>query len=169
MALGALLMLFYPSMWVYGKVSQAVLQREWQHEGSTSGQPALSGIFGRLVIPKLWMDQVVLEGVGDSELARGPAHFPQSAIPGDGNCVIIGHLNIDGSPFKDLDKLRPGDEVLVQAHDRLVSYSVATSRVISPTDVSVVAPSAGDRLVLLTCTPGAKHRLAVFCRQVRVQ
>ncbi|MDQ2733116.1 MAG: class D sortase [Armatimonadota bacterium] len=170
MVAGALLVLYYPSTWVYGKVSQAYLHQQW-HSAGTATDQAAAELFGRLVIPKILVDQIVLDGVEESQLARGPGHYKTSAMPGDGNCVIIGHLNTNGSPFRDLDRLAPGDMVLVRADasSSLVTYRVTGSRIVPPTDMALVKPEGKSRLTLITCMPGAKMRFAVFCKQETVQ
>ena len=163
------MLLFYPSLWVYGKVSQVCLHKEWQdHQSDPQGNPAPSHTFGKLMIPKLWLDQVVLQGIDPASLREGPGHFPDTSEPGAGNCCIAGHLNIDGSPFKDLDKLRPGDVVMVQGKSNLGVYHVSSTRIIYPDDVSVLKQTGPRRLTLVTCMPGARMRYVVICRQVAV-
>ncbi|HET6384144.1 MAG TPA: class D sortase [Armatimonadota bacterium] len=166
---GAVMVLFYPSLWVYGKVSQVYLHQEWRRLPSASKTAGgdSSSIVARLVIPKIWVDQIVVQGVSDSQLARGPAHFPETAGPGAGNCAIIGHLNIDGSPFRDLDKLQPGDLVLLQTHEHLVQYRVVHHQIVMPTDLDVLRQKGPKRLTLITCMPGAKRRYVVTCRQTQ--
>lgn len=170
MVVGALLVLYYPSTWVYGKVSQAYLHQQWQPSGAAAG-PTSPEVFGRLVIPKIEVDQIVLDGVEDAQLARGPGHYKTSAMPGDGNCVIMGHLNTNGSPFRDLDRLSPGDEVLVRSDSSssLITYKVTSSRIVAPTDMALVNPEGKSRLTLITCMPGARMRFAVFCKQEAIQ
>ena len=42
------------------------------------------------------------------ELVEGPGHYVDSAMPGEqGNFALAGHRVGKGSPFLDLDQLRP--------------------------------------------------------------
>src|SRR5579872_1102564 len=108
MALGALMLLYYPVGWVYGKVSQLNLHHQYDRKVQVAiGNHSDSEAYCRLVIPTINLDQIVLEGTSETQLAAGPGHFPATADPGKGNCAIVGHLNTNGSPFKDLDTLRP--------------------------------------------------------------
>jgi sortase A len=170
MFFGVVLMLVYPSLWVYGKVSQVYLHREWNASASPTSTASAdsSDVYGRLVIPKLFLDDVVLKGIEESDLARGPGHFPGTGRPGEGNCVIAGHLNINGSPFKDLDKLNPGDLVMFQGEGSLGTYRVTGSHIISPEDTDVLDQNGKPRLTLLTCMPGARQRYTVVCKEISV-
>lgn len=169
MAAGALLVLFYPALWVYGKVSQYRLHQQWQQQvaAATPGGKAAK-VIGRLSAPSIYLDQIVVEGVSESQLAVGPGHFPQTALPGDGNCVIAGHLNVNGSPFRDLERLQPGDTVAFETEKRLVEYRVQSRRIIDPDDVDVLKQTGASRLELITCTPGARHRLLILCKQTKI-
>jgi len=80
-----------------------------------------------LYIPRFGKDyaQTVIEGVGDDQLAQGPGHYPGSAIPGQvGNFAMAGHRVGKGEPFLNLDKLRPGDAVVVQTKTNWYIYRV---------------------------------------------
>jgi sortase A len=174
MALGALLLLFYPTLWVYGRVNQIYLHRQWIQQQTLPGNsdpshPHSSDTVGRLVIPSINVDQIVVEGVGDEALARGPGHFPSTALPGTGNCVVAGHLNVEGSPFRDLQTLKPGQLVLVQTRTHLVHYVVTRARVIAPSDVAILGQRGPRRLTLVTCMPGARMRYAVWCKQTLLE
>lgn len=130
--------------------------------------------FARLYLPTLWGDHdlVIVEGVGVSDLKRGPGHLPGSAAPGQlGNMVLSGHRTTYGAPFADLDHLRVGDPVVVQTRDAWVTYRVQDVQIVDPTDVGVVLPvprrpgvePVAGRFTLTTCNPrySARQRLVV--------
>lgn len=138
---------------------------------------ALGSGFAVLRIPRLGTDwsRVVVEGVGVPDLKRGPGHYPGTALPGDvGNMVLSGHRTTYGAPFSDLDRLRPGDPVVVETRDRWYTYVTTGEQVVAPTAVEVTYPVPGRPgvaptqrlLTMTTCNPrySARQRLVVSAR-----
>lgn len=81
-------------------------------------------------IPRFGDDYVmpVLEGVGDDELSSGFGHFPRTAEPGGkGNYALAAHRVTHGEPLRDMPKLRPGDEVVVETRAAFYTYELETS------------------------------------------
>lgn len=130
-------------------------------------RPVNGESIARLVIPRLGLDMIVVEGVGHDELARGPGHLPDTAFPGsEGSSVISGHRTTYASPFGNVDQLEPGDEIRVTTVEGESVYSVTKSYVVLPNDTSVtlpLAPGEKPRLRLTTCHPrfSAAQRLIV--------
>jgi sortase A len=80
-----------------------------------------------LYIPRFGKDyaQTIVEGVSDADLELGPGHYPGTAIPGQiGNFAVAGHRVGKGEPFLNLDKLHPGDSVVVQTKSNWYVYKV---------------------------------------------
>jgi LPXTG-site transpeptidase (sortase) family protein len=69
-----------------------------------------------------------------------------------GNVVLFGHLNGIYETFARLHELTAGDDVIVEAVDRVYRYRAAESKVVPAGDVSVLAPTGDYRLTLITCT-----------------
>ena len=131
--------------------------------------PAVGDPVGVIVIPRLDVDQVVVEGVGAAQLAVGPGHYPGTALPGQaGNSAIAGHRTTHGAPFYGLDELAPGDPILLTTLQGSFTYEVTRSLVVAPDDVAVLDATASPRLSLTTCTPrySAARRLVVEARLV---
>lgn len=110
-----------------------------------------------LRVPRIGYDEVVLEGATPRTLAFGPARMRSGAAPGEpGNMVLAGHRT---SWFRPLEKLREGDTVELTWFDsrsrsvRQRDYIVEQIKVVAPEDVSLLAPSSGDALTLVTCYP----------------
>jgi sortase A len=109
----------------------------------------------RIEMPSINVKQIVVSGVTINDLRKGPGHYRTTALPGQrGNAAIAAHRTGFGGPFGDIDKLRTGDKIIVsyRNHDRYV-YSVRDSRVVPPSDVSVLDPSEEAILTLTTCDP----------------
>ena len=136
---------------------------------STEAEPAIGDPVGELVIPRIGLDQVIVEGVQATQLSVAPGHYPGTALPGQrGNAGIAGHRTTHGAPFNGLADLRPGDAIVVTTLQGRSNYRVTRSLVVSPDDRSVLAPTAAPRLTLTTCTPkySAAQRLIVIARLV---
>lgn len=133
-------------------------------------------------IPKINVDAPVQYEPSSAEwkiqiaLRDGPDHYGATALPGQaGNAVIIGHSSeVPWAPgkykfvFTMLDKLSVGDRIYVNYKGTRYIYRVSGSKVIQPTDMSVLAPTKTPQLTLITCTPvgTSKNRLVVTAQQI---
>jgi sortase A len=111
----------------------------------------------RLRIPRLRYDEIVLEGATPRTLAFGPARLLSGAVFGEhGNLELAGHRD---TWFKRLEAVELGDGIELEWYDdrrgglRSRSYGVSTIRVVTPEDVSLLAPTSEDTLTLVTCYP----------------
>ncbi|MDP1808406.1 MAG: class E sortase [Actinomycetota bacterium] len=160
---------------VYTFFVQKDLQTKWRrltiaaarHDGKEAESTATAGdgMFGRLLIPKLGLDVIVLEGTDPATLTRGPGHIKTTAMPWEGaNTAISGHRTTYGAPFARLDRLRHGDKIELLTTRGKFIYLVAGSVVVKPTDLSVIGQAFKNRLTLTTCDPpgSAARRLAVW-------
>jgi sortase A len=131
--------------------------------------PEEGGAVARLVIPRIGVDKIVVEGVSRRDLQRAPGHYPGTPLPGQpGNAAIAGHRTTYGAPFRDIDELEPGDEILVTTRQGSFRYEVIGSEVVLPTQVEVVEDQGDDRLTLTSCHPeySARQRIVVSARLV---
>lgn len=122
---------------------------------------------GRIGIPAIGASFVVVKGTGTSELQNGPGIYSQTRFPGiGGTTAIAGHRTTYLAPFRHIDALRPGQRIVLEMPYARFTYTVVGSRVVLPTDVSVIGPAGYPRLVLSACTPlfSASHRIVVFAR-----
>jgi LPXTG-site transpeptidase (sortase) family protein len=121
----------------------------------------------RMLIPAIELDTVVLEGTDKETLKKGPGHIIGTSYPGSiGTVAISGHRTTYGRPFFDLDKLKPGEEIILESLDAKYIYTVTEVKIVEPTDVWVLNPTPYQSLLLTTCNPkySAKQRLIVFAR-----
>jgi len=154
---------------MYGQ--QRRLMHEWQEQqNSTSGSQTLEPSLTRLVIPKISLDVVIVEGTSHRALTQGPGHLIHTALPGDpGNAVIAAHRD---TYFRHVYQLNPGDDIFVERQGRKYHYEVTSKRIVQPTDLSVLDTSSESRLTLITCYPiyfvgPAPERLIVFAKLVK--
>lgn len=109
-------------------------------------------------------------------LEKGVVHYGTTALPGTaGNIVVVGHSS--GQPwtpgdykfvFTLLDKLKPGDRILLDYQGERYTFRVSGSLVVTPDDLQSVQPTTKPQLTLITCTPVGtnKNRLIVTADQV---
>jgi sortase A len=126
--------------------------------------PPTGEAIAHLQIPSIAVDKFVVDGTNITQLRKGPGHYTGTPLPGEpGNAAIAGHRTTYGAPFYRLNELRAGDEIFVTTTAGRFRYVVDTSSVVAPTDVSVLKPTADNRLTLTTCNPrfSAATRLVV--------
>ena len=120
-------------------------------------------------IPKIGVDQAIVEGVGVEDLKKAPGHYPETRMPGEaGNAAIAGHRTTYGGPFYRLDELSVGDPILVTTKAGKFRYEVLESKVVSPSNIEVLDQTKDARLTLTTCNPrfSAAQRLIVVSRLI---
>ena len=119
---------------------------------------------GKIVIEKIGLETVVLEGVGKTDLREGPGHWPSTPFPGQsGNFVISGHRTTYGAPFFRLDRLEPGDTIDLLLPYAAVRYQVTRRIIVFPDQVEEVRQRGFEQISLATCHPiySAKQRLVI--------
>lgn len=143
----------------------------------------VGGAVGRLEIPAIGVDYIVLEGVDLGTLESGPGHFPQTPLPGQpGNAAIAGHRATFDAPFNLLDELVPGDEVTFTTVQGTFVYEVLPQfpngtdsgeapighYLVAPTAVEILDDKGDDRITLMGCHPryGSTQRIVVEARLV---
>jgi sortase A len=127
----------------------------------------------KIQIPKIGITRTVVEGVGLDQLKRGPGHYPTTPLPGQaGNAAIAGHRTTYGQPFHNVDKLQPGDEILVTTIQRPLEpfvYKIDRITIVKPTQSSVLLftldknKKLENRITLTACHPkySARQRIIV--------
>lgn len=124
---------------------------------------------GRIELPTLDRSYVMVEGTDTGTLRKGPAHYPDTALPGQsGTVAVAGHRTTYGAPFRTINRLRRGDEIVLSMPYGRLSYSVQGSKIVGPDAVWVKRRVGYERLVLSACHPlySAAKRIVVFARRV---
>jgi sortase A len=108
-------------------------------------------ILGRLDIPRLGLSVIVLEGTSSRVLRLGTGHVEGTPLPGEaGNSGIAGHRD---TFFRGLKDIQTNDDIQFQTSAGLFHYQVDWLEVVSPDDVSTLAPTTESSLTLVTCYP----------------
>jgi sortase A len=122
---------------------------------------------GRIRIPSIGVDKVVVQGTDEAALMNGPGHYPATPLPGaHGTVGVAGHRTTYGAPFRHLDGVHAGDRITVTMPYGTFAYRVERTRIV-PSDALWITHRVGyDRLVLSACHPlySATHRIVVFAR-----
>lgn len=106
---------------------------------------------GSLSIPVLNQKLDIRQGTGAAEMKKGVGHFIQSVMPGEANnCVLSGQRD---SVFKELDKLKIGDQLIVKTSAGTYTYEINNIRIVDKENKIVILPSDHAVLTLSTCYP----------------
>jgi sortase A len=110
-------------------------------------------------IPRIGLDHDVYEGITMNNIDHGPSHWPGSAWPGQvGNAVFSGHRITHDHPFRHIDELVPGDEVIFELRGVRSIYRVASEEIVTPKDMWIANPSTTPTATLFACHPPGSKR-----------
>ena len=138
--------------------------------------PAKGDPLGRIVIDRIGVDFIFVEGVDLLYLQDGPGHFPSTPFPGQpGNAALAGHRTTYLAPFHRLDELQPGDPVEITTVQGTFRYEVLPQagdapgappsghRIVAPDALEILDDKGDDRLTLMACHPkySAAQRIVV--------
>ncbi|MFI1723574.1 class E sortase [Streptomyces sp. NPDC020489] len=161
------------------------LQNEWASGQRAPGEFEPGQGFALLHIPKLDVVVPIAEGISNKKvLDRGMVgHYSEgplkTAMPSakTGNFGLAGHRNTHGEPFRYINRLTKGDEIVVETQDDYFVYKMTSSLPVTPpSNTSVLNPvppqsgftEPGRYITLTTCTPEftSKYRLIVWGKMV---
>ena len=174
----ALLFVVYDLWWTNVVAQQAAaeqrtaLEQQWaadttpRTKGPAELEPIPGEAFALAYMPRL-QDRVwgipVVEGVTDTDLAKGIGHVRASAMPGEiGNFVIAGHRATNGEPLAEIDRVEAGDTVVLRTRTDWYVYTLEMDRIVSPDSVWVMSPVPGEArgtkptealITVITCNP----------------
>ena len=113
-----------------------------------------AGELGRIEVPRLGLDLPFFEGVSLPTLDKGPGHWPGSALPGQiGNVVIAGHRVSHSRPFRHIDELVEGDEIVFTNGGQRSTYVVTGTEIVTPEAVRIVDQTPEPTATLFACHP----------------
>jgi sortase A len=126
---------------------------------------------GRLKIPKLDLNMIVVNGTETKTLRKGPARHKRTFLPGEGKLIYIaGHRTTYSAPFSDIDDLKRGDRVRLELPYATVEYTIRSHRIVEAHELSVLRSRGREEVALQACWPRffASHRYIAYARPVRV-
>src|SRR5262249_36226437 len=104
-----------------------------------------------LRIPKINLEVPLIEGTDDLTLNRAVGHIAGTARPGDdGNIGIAGHRE---GFFRALKDVVAGDAIEIVTQKETSRYVIDEISIVSPSDISVLAPRTRPSVTLVTCYP----------------
>jgi sortase A len=126
---------------------------------------------GRLIVPRMDLNMVVVNGTDHETLKKGPGRYLGSAMPGEGRLVYIaGHRTTYLAPFSRIDQLRKGDRITLVMPYATFVYRVSGYRIVAANDLAVLRSPGHEVLELQACHPRffATHRFIVYALPVKV-
>lgn len=126
-------------------------------------------LLGKVEIGRLNLSAMVREGVDTATLRNSVGHVPSTALPGhSGNFALAAHRD---TLFRALKDIRQDDVITFQSPSQTFTYKVEDTRIVKPTDVSVLRADGRESLTLITCYPfyyvgSAPERFIVRARLV---
>lgn len=120
---------------------------------------------GIIEIPKIGLKHRLFEGITLRTIDHGPSHWPGTAMPGHrGNAVFAGHRVTHSKPFRNIDQLVPGDEVIFDIAGKRSVYKMTSSKIVTPKALDIVNPTPTPTATLFACHPpgSAKFRYVVL-------
>jgi sortase A len=145
-------LLFYSK----GFIGQILLEKAWNETKSTQKNTkpwswSNTHPVGRLIIPFINFDHIIIEGASNGSLEYGSGHIYGTALPNmNGNCVIAGHRDWF---FSGLEKLSEGDQIILESKTTVVNYIISSIHIVNPTDTKWLHQYDYTELTLITCYP----------------
>jgi sortase A len=119
----------------------------------------------RIQIPAIHIDAPVVQGDGWEQLKKGVGQHAGTANPGEnGNLVLSAHNDIFGEIFRYLDRLNPGDQIILHTNQRAYVYVVTEKQVVEPTTVEVMSESEQPVVTLISCYPYMKDNQRIVIK-----
>lgn len=125
--------------------------------GGKTGEP-----IGKILIPSIGVDVVMLEGTSTGDLREGPGHWEETPFPGQGgNFVISGHRTTYGAPFRKLNDLEVDDIIDLVLPYAVARYAITRVIIVYPDEVEEVAQRGREQVSLAACHPlySARQRI----------
>lgn len=126
------------------------------------GQP-----IGRIVIPGLSLNMILVNGTNEGTLMRGPGRDLRSYMPGQNRLVYIaGHRTTYLAPFSHIDQIQPGNAITLEMPYATFLYRAVRHIIVPADDLAVLRSPRHELLALQACHPRffATHRYIVYAR-----
>jgi len=127
---------------------------------------------GRIIIPRLGLNMVLVNGTDEASLRRGPGRDLRTYMPGENRLVYIaGHRTTFLAPFSHIDAIQPGDPIRIEMPYGTFLYRAVRHIIVPATDLGVLRSPRHELLALQACHPRffATHRYIVYAHLVAVR
>jgi sortase A len=127
---------------------------------------------GRIVIGRIGLKMVLVNGTDHESLKRGPGRDLRSYMPGQNRLVYIaGHRTTYLAPFSHIDDIRKGDYVRIEMPYGTFTYRTIGHEIVPSTDLAMLRSPRHELLRLQACHPRffATHRYIVDARLASVR
>jgi sortase A len=165
-----------------GEAKRLVNRQSVTNIGADEAKPGLNGakdkarsyevgqVIGILSIPRLDRELPIVEGVDEDDLARGVGHHSATALPGQGDQILLsGHRD---TVFRRLGELKKGDQLIIEMPEGTFSYVIYQMEIVDAEDRSVIRSTAPDEILTLsTCYPfhfvgSAPERYIIYAKRL---
>lgn len=142
----------------------------------TMDEPPHLTTFATMYVPRWGLDYVrpISQGTSKTDVldVLGVGHYEGTAMPGGiGNFSVAGHRTTYGKPFNRIEELAIGDPIVIQTETHWYVYRVASTEIVTPDQVAVLAAVPGQLgvvpteavMTMTTCHPmySARERYIV--------
>jgi sortase A len=152
----------------YAAAEQRLIAREARRyrRSLKVGEP-----LGRLKVPRLHLNIVVVVGTDHNSLMKGPGWYTGTYVPGEGQLIYIaGHRTTYLAPFAHIDSLRLRDRVTLELPYGTFVYVIRGHAIVPADDLARLRSHGREVVALQACHPRffATHRYIAYARPLRV-
>jgi sortase A len=126
---------------------------------------------GRLRVPRLGLNMVVVDGTDHDSLTKGPGLDRRTYMPGEGQLIYIaGHRTTYLAPFAHIERMKAGDQISLEVPYGTFRYRVFRHQVVGSDDLAVLHSHGREVVELQACHPRffASHRYIVYARLMQI-
>ena len=132
-----------------------------------------NGIAGYIKIPVMDLELPLYLGANEENMSKGAAQLTETSMPIGGNntnMAVVAHRGYSyAKMFREIEKLKIGDEIFITNFWETMTYKVERIEVISPDEIDKIRIQEGkDMVTLVTCNPYPHNyqRYLVYCERV---
>ena len=161
-----------PSIGKHSTASVAATERNLRAAAAAYGKTLREGDpVGRITIGRIGLSMVVVQGTDEETLKKGPGHYLESGLPGQGQLIYIaGHRTTYLAPFAHINDIRVGDYIRLEVPYGTFTYRAVRHLIVPSDDLAVLQSHGSELLRLQACHPRffATHRYLVDAKLVAI-
>jgi len=120
-------------------------------------EPSNGSPIARLEIPAIDCEVIIVEGSGNDSMDLGAGHLEGTPLPGNGgNFAVAADRYVGAAPFKNLEKIKSGDNLDLMTTYGRFEYEVNNIFTVKPEDVQVLEPVGFETITLITTDPSGR-------------